>query len=97
MKTLMVAGGSPEQWPLLTDAYDLYVGIDRGCLYLLEQGLPLDYAIGDFDSLNDREKAQVLAAAKKVSTSPAEKDDTDTQLALVKILQDYPIRQLRWI
>ncbi len=30
-----------------------YVGVDGGCLKLLEQGLPLDVAVGDFDSVSE--------------------------------------------
>ena len=43
MKILLAAGGNPENWPqpLLTK-YDAYVGIDRGALYLLQAGYPVD-------------------------------------------------------
>lgn len=88
MKVLAVAGGKPATWPDLdlTD-FDYYTGIDRGCLYLLEAGLPLDLAVGDFDSLSVEEKKRVLAEGKEVKTSVPEKDDTDTQLALVEIFR----------
>lgn len=91
MRVLAVAGGKPALWPDfdLRD-FDCFVGIDRGCLYLLEQEIPLDLAVGDFDSLDAAEKALVFAAAKQTHTSPAEKDDTDTQLALLQIFTDYP-------
>lgn len=85
MKTLMVAGGQPADWPVLAQDYQRYVGVDRGSLYLLEAGLPLDMAVGDFDSLQEKERQRVFAEAGSVSQSPAEKDDTDTQLALEKI------------
>ena len=42
----------------LTEAnrdFDLFVGVDRGAFYLLKQGLPLDLAVGDFDSVSDEE------------------------------------------
>ena len=33
----------------------ILVGIDRGCLHLLEADLPLQLAVGDFDSLSREE------------------------------------------
>lgn len=90
MRVLLVAGGSMLHWPELANHYDAYIGIDRGGLFLLEKGYPLDVAIGDFDSLNSLEKANVFEQAKKVVTAPAEKDETDTQLALSFALEYYP-------
>ena len=42
----ILAGGDST---LLPKDHDVYVGVDGGCLKLLEQGLPLDIAVGDFD------------------------------------------------
>ena len=50
MKILLAAGGNPQNWPQsLLSKYDAYVGIDRGALYLLQAGYPVDLAVGDFD------------------------------------------------
>ena len=72
MKILLAAGGNPENWPqpLLTK-YDAYVGIDRGALYLLQAGYPVDLAVGDFDSLSNEEQEEVFAKAKEYARSPA--------------------------
>lgn len=94
MKTLMAAGGKPGSWPVLAEDFERYVGVDRGSLYLLEAGLPLDLAVGDFDSLNEAERQRVFAAAGRVSRSAAEKDDTDTQLALEKIFATDPTAEV---
>ena len=54
-RVLLVAGGNPSDWPTIEPAtYDYFVGIDRGCLHLLEADLPLQLAVGDFDSLSRR-------------------------------------------
>ncbi|AZP93823.1 thiamine diphosphokinase [Enterococcus mundtii] len=91
MEVLLVAGGSPENWPDLSQqSFDRYVGIDRGALYLLEKGYSLDLAIGDFDSLSSSEYQRVSAKAVEVQQAPAEKDDTDTQLGLVKTFEHFP-------
>lgn len=96
MKTLVVAGGNPADWPLLAD-FEYYVGIDRGAWYLLEQGLPLDLAVGDFDSLNEVERKRVFDAAGEVQRSHPEKDDTDTQLGLSAVFTADPLAQVTLI
>lgn len=97
MKILLVSGGQKEYWPKLNKSYDYYVGIDRGSLYLLEAGLPLDLAVGDFDSLTPEEKINVFNYAKETLTAPSEKDDTDTQLAVSVVLKHYPEAEIELI
>lgn len=96
-KVILAAGGSPANWPDLTDwlgADTRFVGIDRGSLYLIENGYPLHAAIGDFDSLTAAELAIVEQSAATVKYSQAEKDDTDTQLALQYALEQFPDAQI---
>lgn len=91
MQILLVAGGDPSLWPDFTGTdFSFVVGIDRGNLFLLERNITPDLAIGDFDSLNEQEKKQVFANVAEIITSPAEKDDTDTQLALMTTFQRFP-------
>lgn len=97
MKVLLVGGAPVSTWPKLSDTYDHYVGIDRGSLYLLEKNLPLDIAVGDFDSLNEEEQQQVFQQAKDVHKAPAEKDDTDTQLGLAVALEVFPEAEITLI
>lgn len=91
MKILLVAGGSPKDWPQFDSMdFDYFVGIDRGSLYILEQGWSLDLAVGDFDSLTKDEQQIVQKQAKELVKAQAEKDDTDTQLALALAIQKFP-------
>lgn len=91
MKILLVAGGEPKRWPeFKADNFDFFVGIDRGNLYLLNAGIHPDLAVGDFDSLSNEERRLVFDSVGEISKSPAEKDDTDTQLALAKTFERYP-------
>jgi len=90
MKVLIVGGASVATWPSMEGEYDLYVGVDRGNLFLLEQGYPVDVAVGDFDSLTSSEREVVFEQAATVVQAAAEKDDTDTQLALDYVLTHYP-------
>lgn len=66
----------------LKDAY--VVGIDQGAILALEEGIALDAAIGDFDSIEQEEEKR-LSKQKNVFFLNREKDDTDTAAAL-KIL-----------
>lgn len=99
MKVLIVGGGHPDTWPLdvFQEEYRAYIGVDRGSLYLLAHGQRLDAAIGDFDSLTVEEYTNVKNKAKYFKQSPAEKDDTDTQLALLYAIEHYPEADFRFI
>jgi len=92
MNILLVAGGDPQLWPvdIMSQPFDFFVGIDRGALFLVQQKKELNLAVGDFDSLTLAEKELVIQKADEVLTAAAEKDDTDTQLALVSVFSKYP-------
>lgn len=96
MNILLVGGQAPDTWPKL-ESFDYYIGIDRGSWYLQQHGLPCDAAIGDFDSLTKAEREGVFAYAAQVKQSPAQKDDTDTQLALLHAFQTDPSAQVTLI
>ena len=83
----ILAGGDST---LLPREHDAYVGIDGGCLKLLEQGLPLDIAVGDFDSVSEIDLRQIRTQAKQVVQSVPEKNDTDLELALKAVFEAYP-------
>lgn len=99
MKVLLVAGGEKKLWPqaIMSESFDLYVGIDRGALFLVQQKKQLALAVGDFDSLTSEERKFVFQKAETVVTAAAEKDDTDTQLALHSIFTQYPEAQITLI
>ncbi|EHJ56427.1 thiamine pyrophosphokinase [Streptococcus urinalis FB127-CNA-2] len=73
-----------------TGQFDLYVGVDRGSLFLLKNGLSLDYAIGDFDSVSSDEFSNIKEKANFLLVAPKEKNDTDTELAIKTIFKTYP-------
>lgn len=83
----ILAGGDST---LLPKDHDVYVGVDGGCLKLLEQGLPLDIAVGDFDSVSETDLRQIRTQAKQVVQSVPEKNDTDLELALKAVFEAYP-------
>lgn len=85
MKALIVTGGSAPSRELLdqviSQGVDLTIAADSGARVLLDEGIPFDLALGDFDSL----KPELLAVIKKdreVITYQVNKDFTDTEAAL---------------
>lgn len=92
IKVAVIAGGS---FDCLPEPADLYVGVDAGSLRLLDHSLPLDWAIGDFDSVIPEELGRIKDQAERFLQAPAEKDDTDLELALKEIFKAYPQAQVR--
>ncbi|WP_105148989.1 thiamine diphosphokinase [Streptococcus suis] len=92
IKIAVIAGGS---FDCLPEPADLYVGVDAGSLRLLDHSLPLDWAIGDFDSVTSEELGRIKDQAERFLQTPAEKDDTDLELALKEVFKAYPEAQVR--
>ncbi|MBY5035005.1 thiamine diphosphokinase [Streptococcus gallolyticus] len=90
IKVALIAGGDLD---VLAGDFDIFVGVDAGSLFLLENGLPLDLAVGDFDSVSARDLERIKASAIKCIQAPAEKDDTDLELALKMVFSLYPDAQ----
>lgn len=87
IRVAVQAGGV---WDRLPEEADYYVGVDAGCLFLLEHGLPLDLAVGDFDSVTSADLARIRSAARSLIQAPAAKDDTDLELALKQVVTRFP-------
>lgn len=86
MKRVSIVGNGPEkQLPnLLTyqEEIDFWIGADRGALYLAEQGITIDIALGDFDSVTKSEYALIEKHAKFIDKHPAMKNQTDLEIAI---------------
>lgn len=86
MQINILAGGDPSLWPeQLFDEPGYWIGADRGAWRLYQRGIPMLLAVGDFDSLKPDE-LQVLAShlqKNEIIHVKAEKDETDTELALL--------------
>lgn len=94
MRALVVADGEvPSRaaldgaWPGWADGAGLVVAADGGANGALALGLPIDILVGDMDSLAPERLAELAAAGVAVERAPAEKDESDTELALLAALR----------
>src|SRR5699024_8489036 len=70
---------------------DLLVGVDRGALHLIRQQFSPDICLGDFDSVNDEETAEIKQHSKQfLAYDPIMKDLTDTEIAFNWALEQQP-------
>lgn len=67
-----------------------YIGVDAGSLQLIKAGYQLDYAVGDFDSVTEEEFQLIKENTSQIIKHPAQKDDTDMELALEIVQSKYP-------
>ena len=69
--------------------------MDRGSLFLIEQGICPDLAVGDFDSVSEEELALICSQSKNLlQAQPEEKDDTDLELAVKAVFARSPQAQV---
>ncbi|WEG11624.1 thiamine diphosphokinase [Pullulanibacillus sp. KACC 23026] len=91
---IAILSGGPDAYlpafsnPLLKDC--LWVGVDRGTVTLLNNGLIPIRAFGDFDSITATDLSRIHEAAIPLSTYKKEKDATDMELALDWVLKQSP-------
>ncbi|WP_010301644.1 thiamine diphosphokinase [Kurthia senegalensis] len=89
MHVVICAGGPKEEVAsdLLFSLQDVtWIGADHGTIYLLENGITPQLAVGDFDSLTPSEWALVQEKVAKIEKHLPEKDETDTELAIRQAL-----------
>jgi thiamine pyrophosphokinase len=89
-RALVLAGGSSprrfeldDAWPGWDESIDLVVAADAGALLAEPLGVRLDLIVGDGDSLGEAALAGFEAQGVAVERSPADKDSSDTELALI--------------
>lgn len=92
MKTVHIVLGAPKREeikPLISEK-GLVIGVDRGALLAVEEEIKVDIALGDFDSIATEEKEILSNQVSEIKNYPADKDDTDTEIALLYVLEHYP-------
>ncbi len=96
MKRVFICSGGPleevvevKQLPFSLEE-TIFIGADRGAIHLINQGIIPHEIIGDFDSLIDGELDFLQNKIPHVTILPAEKDETDTHLALREAMKYEP-------
>ena len=80
--SIMLGGVFPGELPLS----NLWCGVDRGALYLLDKGINPLLSCGDFDSINSEQRKEVEQKSKYFRVKHSE-DLTDADFALENILE----------
>lgn len=91
-RALIVSGGRLGDWVLEEiRPDDILIGADRGALFLIQRGFRPDLAIGDFDSVTEREKAMIQQhSGQFLACDAILKDESDTELAFLHAAQMKP-------
>lgn len=94
MKCVVICAGGPEIEIADLTAYQtkdtVFIGVDRGALHLVRMGIVPREAVGDFDSVSKREYATIVEAISIVDQYRAEKNETDTELAVERAMKYHP-------
>lgn len=93
-RTIGIVGSGPDyvlpDLQKYKETVDLWIGADRGALFLTEQNLSIEFSVGDFDSVTIDELEQIKQNSKFMNKVPAEKDETDIEIALKKAIEYRP-------
>ncbi|MFD1928745.1 thiamine diphosphokinase [Sporosarcina siberiensis] len=94
MKTVVICAGGPIAEVMNLSEFDkentIFIGADKGALHLFEQGIVPHEAVGDFDSVSKRDYEKIVHSVRIVDRFRAEKDETDTELAVERALVYQP-------
>ena len=89
-RILILAGGAAPNrseldaaWPGWDKGIDYVIAADAGALLAGPLGLTLDLVVGDGDSLGEPALAEIARTGVAIERSPADKDASDTELALI--------------
>jgi thiamine pyrophosphokinase len=89
MNCLVVAGGAADDLPERDDLgqFDLVVCADGGAHNAARLGILPNVVVGDLDSLSESEQKRLQRLGCLFAVHPAEKDETDLELALLYAIQ----------
>jgi thiamine pyrophosphokinase len=73
-------------WPGWSDGLDLVIAADGGARHAATVGHSIDLWVGDGDSIGEAGLAAIAAAGIPIRRSPVDKDESDTELALLAAL-----------
>ena len=85
MKVAIVCSGTVENYDSIKhffDDVDYIISVDGGASHLKQMGIKPDILVGDFDSVCSEDYFYFVNQGIEVSKYPAEKDMTDSELAV---------------
>ena len=93
-KTLIITGGNIKEDFLIellkTNGYSMIIAADNGLTTADRLNIPLDFIVGDFDSVPHEILEKYQNKSTPIETFPTEKDKTDTQIAIELALMHNP-------
>jgi thiamine pyrophosphokinase len=93
-KILIITGGQVEDSFLselvMKGQYSMIIAADNGLTVADRLNLPLDFIVGDFDSVSESVLQKYREKSTPMQTFPTEKDKTDTQIAMELALMYNP-------
>ena len=92
-RVLILANGEWEALSRLraaADGSDFTIAADGAWAKARTHGIPVDWVVGDLDSLTPQERADLRTSGTPVEAYPADKDWTDLELAITKALSQDP-------
>ena len=87
MRTVIFANGelsSPEKTRALIQPGDYLIAADGGLRNMQSLGIKPNMLVGDMDSLDEREVAEISSNSAELIQHPREKDQTDLELAVAE-------------
>ncbi|OPX42355.1 thiamine pyrophosphokinase [Ruminiclostridium hungatei] len=90
MKAVIVCNGSIRDYEVIRtffNKYDYVISVDGGAAHLRRLGIVPDMLLGDFDSAQKEDIEYFKGLGIQVAQFPAEKDMTDSELAIEKALE----------
>ncbi|SDB16153.1 thiamine diphosphokinase [Eubacterium oxidoreducens] len=91
MKAAIISGGILDNNFILSyldESFDCMIAADKGLLFFYETGKKPDLIMGDFDSIPSKILSHYRETMPdRILTYPSVKDETDTELAILKALE----------
>jgi len=91
--SVVIVGNGDIDWIKKSDLtkHSYVIGVDRAAWMLLKRGIIPHLAIGDFDSVSQKQLSKIKKVVLDVREYPADKDQTDLELAVSVALERHPL------
>ncbi|WP_026389152.1 thiamine diphosphokinase [[Acholeplasma] multilocale] len=84
---LIVTAKTNIDYSIFNSDSNYIVGVERGCLDLIEKGIKIDLAIADFDKVIPEELELIKTNAKSFEILEVDKDLLDGEIAILRALE----------